>query len=193
MNSLEIFRTHIEAMISASLNSWDKLAPILQMKESKKGDLIVRESQEYPYEMFLVEGVIRVLLTDQDGNEVNIAFYEGPVVIAPYYSRNINNKHMSAFQALEKCRMILFDTRKFSDLIRQYIDIRAFAYQVVDKELKLKTFKEQIFVTRPAAVRLEFFRQTYPGLENRIPLHHIASYLGISQVSLSRLRNPDTK
>ena len=180
-------------MISTSLNSWDKLIPILKEREYKKGDFIVRESQEFPYEMFLVEGVFRVLLTDQDNNEVNIAFYEGPTVIGPYFSRNINSKHMSAFQALENCHLILFDARSFADLIRQFMDIRAFAYQVVDKELKIRTLKEQVFVTRPAAVRLEFFRQTYPGLENRIPLHHIASYLGISQVSLSRLRNPDTK
>jgi len=193
MNNLEIFRTHIEEMINASLNSWGKLIPILQEREYKKGDYIVKESQDFAYEMFLAEGVIRVLLTDQDDNEVNIAFYEGPAVIAPYFSRSINTRHMSAFQAVENCIVIMFDARSFADLIRQYIDIRAFANLVVDKELKLRTLKEQMFVTRPAAARLEFFRQTYPGLENRIPLHHIASYLGISQVSLSRLRNPDTK
>jgi CRP-like cAMP-binding protein len=188
-DQLNIFKKYIETEIGSLLPSWNELAEILSLREFRKGEIIVRESQLFKNEVFLAEGIIRVFLTGSDDQEVNIAFYEGPQVAAPYFTRNINHKHIASFQAVTACSVQLFDAEKFSDLIRKHIGIRNFAFTVVEKELKLKTRKEKCFLTQPASIRLEFFREIYPGLENRISQHHIASYLGISPVSLSRLRS----
>ena len=124
-----------------------------------------------------------------EGEEINTAFYHGPGIVAPYLTRNVNDAHLVNFQTITPCTRFLFDAEKFSHLIRNHPDIREFAYQVVENELRFKATKEIYFTSKSASERLQFFRKTYPGLENRIPLHHIASFLGITIVSLSRLHS----
>ncbi|MBN1949744.1 MAG: Crp/Fnr family transcriptional regulator [Bacteroidales bacterium] len=189
MDNLLVFKSYIEQIISSNLSSWDELLPLLEYRETEKGGFLTRESQEFRYELFLIRGVARNLLSDSRDREVNISFLNGPQVMEPYFIRNVNGKQIYSVQALEYCEYFLFSAAGFSALINKYLDIRNFAYAIVESELRLRIQKEKIFVTQPARERLNFFRKLYPGLENRVPLHHVASYLGISQVSLSRLRS----
>ena len=51
-----------------------------------------------------------------------------------------------------------------------------------------KEVREIQIVLNNATERYEFFRQEHPGLENKIPQYHIASYLGVTPIQLSRIR-----
>jgi len=62
-----------------------------------------------------------------------------------------------------------------------------FGNVIVERELEYKTQKE-ILLTKNAEERYMTFREMYPGLEKFISQYHIASYLGITSVSLSRIR-----
>jgi CRP-like cAMP-binding protein len=59
---------------------------------------------------------------------------------------------------------------------------------IVERELEYKTQKEILLLTKNAEERYKTFREMYPGLENYISQYQIASYLGITPVSLSRIR-----
>jgi len=64
---------------------------------------------------------------------------------------------------------------------------------IVERELDYKTRREILLLTKSAEERYLEFRVMYPGLENYISQYHIASYLGITPVSLSRIRNSAVK
>lgn len=187
-DSLLIFREYIEKSIGNKLISWSNLLEILQLRHYKKNQFIIQENHLFKNEVFVAEGIFRTFLKGTADEEINTAFYDGPAVVAPYLTRNVNDKHLTNFQTLTPCTLLLFDAEKFSMLIRRYPDIRDFAYKVVENELRFKATKEIYFSSKTASERLQFFREIYPGLENKIPLHHIASFLGITIVSLSRLR-----
>ncbi len=184
----DIFKTHIEILTGSTLNSCTRLLEICELRYIKKNQVFLKEGQVYKKEIFLAEGVFRVYLQDNSGENINISFYSSPQVVAPYFTRNITDEHLINFQAITDCILLVFDAQKFNNLIRKYYDIREFAYNVLEKELKFKARKEKCFVSRPASDRLQFFRDSYPGLENKIPQHHIASFIGIPPASLSRLR-----
>ena len=184
-----LFREYIQQMISSRLHSWPYLLEILQLRQYKKNQFIVKEGQLFKYESFLAQGIFRTFLKGEEGQEINTAFYDGPEIVAPYLTRNANDKHLTNFQTITPCTILLFDAIKFSNLIRDYSDIREFAFRVVENELRFKATKEIFFTSKTASERLQFLREVYPGLENKIPLHHIASFLGITIVSLSRLRS----
>ena len=183
-----IFKNHIEKLIGSVMNSWIHLQELCEVRYIKKNQIFIKEGQVNKNEIFLAEGIFRVYLRDSSGDAINIAFCSGPQVVAPYFTRNSNDLHLTNFQAIVPCSLLIFDSQKFSNLIRQYPDIRLFAYTVLETEMKFKTRKEKCFVTRPAIDRLQFFRENYPGLENNIPQHHIASFIGVPPASLSRLR-----
>ncbi|MEZ4684940.1 MAG: hypothetical protein R3B47_02410 [Bacteroidia bacterium] len=76
----------------------------------------------------------------------------------------------------------------FEEFMVHNLEIRAWGNEVLKRELALKVDKEIQLASLTAKERLIKFRERFPLLENRVPHPTIASYLGITNVSLSRLR-----
>jgi hypothetical protein len=68
------------------------------------------------------------------------------------------------------------------------LEVRRFGNMVLLAELQKKVEKEISLASLTASERLQVFRKEYPGFENIVPHAAIATYLGITNVSLSRLR-----
>ncbi len=187
-NPDQIFRNYLTKVFAISDSSWEALKPLLSIKSISKGEYIVKENQSYSNEIFLVSGIIRHYYLGTEGEEMNISFYKGEDTVCPLFTRNINGLHSCSIEALTDIIFIEFDAEKFNHLIRTRNDIQQYAYQIVERELKYKIEKEKLHLSQNAQIRLQSFRTQYKGLENEIPHYHIASYLGISPVSLSRLR-----
>lgn len=77
------------------------------------------------------------------------------------------------------------DWRELSDTIINWDTI---ILKISSKLLVQKLEKVNLFISQDATTRYLDFLQKYPNLVNHIPLSHIASYLGITQQSLSRKR-----
>ena len=80
------------------------------------------------------------------------------------------------------------DASKFLDLMVDHLDAREFGNMVLKIELKNKVEKEIGQASLTAKERLLKFREQYSSLENLVPHTTIATYLGITNISLSRLR-----
>jgi len=92
-------------------------------------------------------------------------------------------------EALTDCTFAKIDAKAFESLMITDLEIREFGNSVLRQELLNKVLKEIRMVSWTAKARLQQFRKDFSMLENRIPHPMIASYLGITNVSLSRLRN----
>lgn len=182
------FKDYLSDTCSMSDHSWDKLKPLLTTKTAGKNQILVRENQKYSNEIFLISGIVRLYYLGIDGVEINIAFYKGMDTLPPFFTRNINGQHNCFIETLSDSIYLEFDASEFNMLIRTNNEIQQFAYLVVEKELRHKIEREKQYLSQNAQNRLHYFREYYKGLENEIPHYHIASYLGISPVSLSRLR-----
>lgn len=78
------------------------------------------------------------------------------------------------------------------DLIKCMVENRAvqrWGDTVLRYELIRRADREWALAALPGSDRLQQFRQSYPGLEDQILHHYIASYLGMTAVTLSRLRS----
>jgi CRP-like cAMP-binding protein len=80
------------------------------------------------------------------------------------------------------------DADAFEELMIHYVDIREFGNTVLQQELHIKVEKEIGLASLNAKERLIQFREKYHFLENLISHVDIASYLGITNISLSRFR-----
>jgi CRP-like cAMP-binding protein len=173
---------------SLSPLSWEMLAPLLRLKRLEKGDFVVKEGQYYDHEVFVLSGIIRGYYAAYDGQEANVIFLVGPDTAAHWASRTVDGKSIISYQALKPTVIAEVDNKKFEALIQQFPDIREFAFGVVFKGLQYKTLRERQLLTTSAEARYLAFRDLYPTLEAEIPHYHIASYLGITPVQLSRIR-----
>lgn len=164
------------------------LQPLMHLGDLPKNTVFVKAGQKNSKEYIVINGFCRSFLEDREGHEISFAFYKPGEVLPPHLIRTREEKALYNFQALTELQMIEFDASAFLDLMIENLEIRNFGNEVLKNELLKKTRKEIALATLSAKERLEEFRKEYALLENLIPHPMIASYLGITNVSLSRLR-----
>jgi CRP-like cAMP-binding protein len=90
-------------------------------------------------------------------------------------------------QAITDCRLVVFSKADWEELSHTIVGWDNIKNKIVQKCLYQKSRKSPV-VSQDATTRYLEFLQNYPSLTNRIPLAFIASYLGVTQQSLSRIR-----
>jgi CRP-like cAMP-binding protein len=164
------------------------VADIVQMRKIGKNEIFIWQTEVCKEEYFFLDGLVQGFVLTRDGEEITLSFYDRNAVLLPHMARTVANQSTMNFRSLETTTLLKMEALNFAGLRFKHKGLRLFGQKVVEAELMRKTNKEIALAAHPAKTRLQQFRSEYPGLENRISHHHIASYLGITPVSLSRLR-----
>ena len=150
--------------------------------------MLLKPSQPDRSEYILLNGIARTFLLNTEGEEITLCFFEENTIIPPHVTRTENGKSLLFCEALTDCTFAKMDAKAFETLMIENLEIREFGNTILRQELLNKVQKEIRMASWTAKQRLEQFRKQFSMLENRIPHPMIASYLGITNVSLSRLR-----
>ncbi|MFM5337216.1 Crp/Fnr family transcriptional regulator [Aeromonas enteropelogenes] len=137
-------------------------------------DLLVRVEQ----------GLLRARVVLADGREYIKEFYwEGDEFLDFHHLLSGESARYSV-EALEPCRLQLF---QLADL-RQLSCWPDWYRHLLEVQLRIKEEKELLLLTEGPQARYQHFLASFPGLDARVPDHLIAAYLGITPISLSRIR-----
>ena len=178
----------IQAIYPLDNESIQAILRITTIKELNGGELLIELGKRNQSEYFLLKGICRSYLLSPDGEEVTISFFDEGTVLSPYVTRTSDGISIINFQALTNIVIGEMDSLEFLELMVQNAETREFGNSVLRLELQKKVQKEINLATLTAKERLEIFREDYPGFENLVPHLTISTYLGITNVSLSRLR-----
>ena len=176
-----------------STNSISEIESNIEYNTIEKGKTFVKRNRRNNKEYFILDGVCRSYLINPEGDDITISFFIQSSIISPFSTRTENQISVLNFQALTELKIATIDSGIFEKLMLENKEIRNFGNTVLRNELKQKISKEIGLASLSAKERLLTFRKDYPNLENRIPHTIIASYLGITNISLSRLRGDMTK
>ena len=152
------------------------------------GSYLLKPQQPDQSEYILLRGIVRTFLLNTEGKEITLSFFEENTILPPYVTRTEKGKSLLYCEALTDCTFAEMDAKAFEVLMIKNLEIRDFGNTVLRQELLNKVHKEIRMASWTAKDRLAQFRKDFSMLENRIPHPMIASYLGITNVSLSRLR-----
>lgn len=141
------------------------------------------------YEYFVFDGILQRTVLGQEGEDITTAFHAGGSVITPHFARTRKGHSLFTLEALTTAQVLQVHVERFDALRAQHDQLRQFGMRVVEHELLITMQGSTAFRERSARERLIDLRKAMPGLENRVPHTTIASYLGITPVSFSRLRN----
>ncbi len=154
-----------------------------------RNTLIFEAGRKNDSEYFLVEGVVHSYNMHENGQQVTTDFYAGCSVITPHFARTHKGRSIFSLQALTPVTIGSIPVTDFDRLRYNDLSFRKFGQAVIETALLKRTQQDVAYRSTTARERLLQLRRTFPNLENRVPLQAIASYLGITNVSLSRLRN----
>lgn len=154
----------------------------------RKQQHLIEAGQKDDSEYFLLDGIIHRYTLVEKGEFITTGFYVGPTVITPNFARTLDGKSIFSLQALIDSTVIKIPAKKLDAMRNSEKEIRKWGQKVVEQELKKSFIHETRFRSSSAKERLIHLRKEYSNLENLVPHTCIASYIGVTPVSLSRLR-----
>lgn len=155
--------------------------------ELPKGEFILRAHQVEKSIFFIKRGVVRAFAPLEE-KDITFWFGEEGATVLSMKSYVENKKSYENVELLENCVLYEIKIDKLNELYQQNIHIANWGRKLAEKEL-LKL--ESRFISSEllsAKERYDELMTNFPSLLQRVPLKYIASYLGITQVSLSRIR-----
>jgi len=171
-----------------SLKSRKEFTSICKEQNFKGGTFLFEPNQPEHSEHLLLQGIARTFLLNTDGEEITLSFFENNTVLPPFVTRTAKGKSILYCETITDCTFAKIDTKAFESLMISNLEISEFGNTVLQQELLHKVNKEIRMASWTAKERLVQFRKDFTMLENQVPHPMIATYLGITNVSLSRLR-----
>lgn len=158
------------------------------VKTTKK-DAYYHEAGRIPREViFLTEGIMRVCYYNNKGDEITKYFLDENHFIADVHSYNQNIPSTEYIQAITDCEYIVLTKAAMEELSMTIITWDAIVSKITARGLAEKVNRISPMMAEDATERYLMFLKNFPDMANRIPLSYLASYLGITQSSLSRIR-----
>nr|WP_281389062.1 Crp/Fnr family transcriptional regulator [Spirochaeta isovalerica] len=158
----------------------------------KKGEFLIREGDMPDKVAFIASGMFRAFYTTDEGDEKTIVFRGTGRPLSAYSSHLENKEAKFSIEALEESSLLYLSIQNFEKLLSAnpfWKEVTALYYMNLFIE---KEKRERELMSDDAETRYNNFLREYPGLIDRINHYHIASYLGITNVTLSRIRRRQT-
>ncbi|RIH63503.1 Crp/Fnr family transcriptional regulator [Mariniphaga sediminis] len=185
------FRTYQDYLSSFDIKVSDLLGNFfnhLSILKLKKNNIYLSENT-IPNELgFIVNGLMRSYIIDENGNERTINFFTELNYVGDYQSLISKTPTMYVFQCLENTTLIQIPYTALEEGYNQNPVLEKHGRILAEKKLSMQNNRIKTFLTQTAEQRYLSFIRKNPGLFNRISLTHLSSYLGIERQSLTRIR-----
>ncbi|RCR67880.1 Crp/Fnr family transcriptional regulator [Larkinella punicea] len=151
-------------------------------------DAYFSEAGKIPRQVgFVVEGVVRGCYYNNKGEEITRCFIAENNLVVDYVNFEANTASAEYLQACTDCNLIVFSKQDWEELSHTIVGWDNIKNKMVQLCMYQKSRKNPV-ISQDATTRYLEFLKNYPTLTNRVALSHIASYLGVTQQSLSRIR-----
>ncbi len=155
----------------------------------RRRQLLLREGDVCRHKIFVARGLLRTFRVRPDGLESTMRFSaEKGWAIDPESYVDQTPSHYR-IEALESTKVLLWTRECMEELFETIPSFRLISERLREKSLNYSQQRIFINISHTAEEKYEDFIQNHPDLFRRIPLHLVASYLGVSRETLSRIRH----
>lgn len=153
-----------------------------------KAHIVCQEVPETD-EFILLEGQLASTICDPDGKEICVGLYVGPCVVTSNIARTRAGRSLVSISATANVKVARISSDRLTQLMISSEPIRNWANGVLRDALSEKAAREWCLAALRGSDRLTWFRDSYPGYEDIFNHALIASFLGVTPVTFSRLRH----
>jgi CRP-like cAMP-binding protein len=180
-------KNYIKTITDFSEESWIALSDCLVEIEFRKNELVLKEGQICTSIFFIRSGLCKAYY-NQDGKEINTAFYFENDFATNIKSLSTASKSEYAIKACENTKAIQLDKKKLIEAYRKSHQIESFGRRVLEIVITKQEEHSNSFKLLPPRERFDNLVSKHPDFLQRVSFTQIASYLGISRETLSRFR-----
>jgi CRP-like cAMP-binding protein len=171
-----------------SAAQWSELEPLLLVADYRKGDPLVHQGDEEMEQFFIVDGMLKRVVSNPEGREMILRFAAETEMDTSYAAWRLRTPVPYSIVAVTKVRTAELPMPLWAEFIERHPEIKLrFEYEVMKlmSEVMAHTITLHLL---DAPGRLSRFHRKHPDLAARIPKKELASYLNLTPETLSRLK-----
>lgn len=155
--------------------------------ELKKNQFLVKESQICPYFCYLESGILQHSVNVDDQEKTTYLALRSTFT-SSLFSFLFQTPSRKSIKAIFDCKLWILDLKTFEELKEKNEVFRQFYYNLIEKQICLIDDYRIDLLTLTPEERYNKLILTEPHLIKQVPLHYLASFLGISSRHMSRIR-----
>lgn len=189
----ENFETYITSKVSFSEEELQLMRSLSSCKKIRRKQLLLHKGEVCRYKTFVSKGLFRTFSINNDGAEAIMRFTaENEWVVDPEsYNDQVPSKYN--IEALEDAEVIQWSHDNFEKLVTAIPMLRTFSERLILSSIHSVQNRVLMHISYTAEEKYQDFIDSFPNVFARVPLHMVASYLGVSRETLSRIRHAQLK
>lgn len=178
----------LKEKISITDEEFEYVKTLFLPKKLRKKHFILQEGDISKYTIFVEKGILRTFMIDDKGNEHTLQFAMEGWWAADLYSFFTNEPSNFFIEALEDCELLLISKASYDELLDKVPAFERYFRILLQNNLIATQKRLMKSLSETAEEKYLHLVSTYPDLLQRVPQILIASFIGITPETLSRIR-----
>ncbi len=178
----------IERMCNIDDQAWQQLQEHSSFQTFNKHNTLLTANKKSGHLWFIFQGLVRNFYVTPQGKEFNKSFITAPSLCGSMTEVVTGNPSRFSIDALEDTTTIVISIEWFKEMSNHHSGFKTLALVLAQQLALKKEQREAELLLDDATTRYQRFLGDNPHLKGRIPAYHVASYLGITEVALSRIK-----
>ena len=184
----EKIMSYFHSISNISSSDLSVIENIFYSSTIKKNEYFIKAGETPDKFGIIISGIFRYFYIDDDGKEFTKYFALENDLLISYSAILLGEESKFYIEALENSEVLVSSFKTFNELTENNLSWNKIARKLVEQQYIKKERREYQFLFNDAETRYLHFLEEYPGLIERVKHYHIASFLGITPVALSRIR-----
>jgi CRP-like cAMP-binding protein len=185
---IENFKSIIDQRVSIPDGEWQYAVGYLSERTFDPKEYLVRAGDVVDNFYFINRGLVRFFYCTEEGREFNKHFAMENGFAGSFHSLTLHEPCGFFIQALERTETVVLPNPVLNQLYDRHACWERLGRKNAEHLVLIKEAREKELLLDSLEIRYKRFLKEFPGLVDRIPQYHIASYLGVTDVALSRIR-----
>lgn len=183
----EKLRQHIEKIVPLTNEEFTFISTHFTTKKFKKHQFIIQEGDTVRYSYFIISGLLKLVHTDNGGKQHIVSFAMEDWWESDYYAFFTQTEATLSLECLEDTEVLCCTLEGYNKLCDSLPKMQRFFLEKANFGFLGSQRRIISWLTSNSKERYEQLLKQYPSLMQRVPKSLIASYLGVSRETLSRL------
>lgn len=189
LDKLNKIRENIGSIISLTEKEWNQVAPVIAIQSVEKNNFFLKEGQVCGSIAFVNKGLLIYYKSLDNGNDITTDFAFERDWVTNNHSRLNNSPSHLNIKAIEDSELFIIKQVDVLNLYNKIPMLERFGRLLMEQAYVRLVQLSIDLQTLSATDRYLKLLQNHPEILRKVPLYHIANYLGIAPKSLSRIRN----
>lgn len=184
----ELLKKYLVQYTKMSEDQMSEIMAQIPIVRFPKGHLLVRQGEVPTKCYFVLKGCVRQFTINEDGKDVSVGFFTEDQAVSIYSQEGPNGKSAYELVCLEDSILVEGDLQVTEQMYEEHPELQAMTRFMVAQDFGQLQNQLASFLSMSPEKRYNWLIENRPHLIDRVPQHMLASYLGITAESFSRIK-----